>query len=309
MIEQLDDYLKAKQYRLINSIIMYQDGQIAAERYYNGYTIESKNVIRSISKSILSIATGICLDQGLIQSLDESICTYLKEFNQGIHPYHRAITIKNLLTMTSGIYWVGGVHYHCPQLSVLRRSPNWLEHIAETDVAFVPGTHFNYSEFDVILLTALLEKAVGRDVFSFIQENIYQPLHIKSGPWWRSKCGIAYSCAEAGEGNGGKDEKPSNLTARDMLRLGELFLQKGIYEDRRIVSAEFVKEAITPSKCNRDYGYLWWLYKGGYGCRGFGGQNITVFPNDKQIFVIQATPTSRGKEYDDVIEYLRKLYG
>ncbi|WIV12696.1 serine hydrolase [Proteiniborus sp. MB09-C3] len=303
---KLDEYIKTKQYRLVNSVLMWKNGRIILERYYNGFTKESRNVIRSVVKSIISIATGICIDKGFIKSLDEPVCRYLGDFNQGIHPYHRAITIRNLLTMTSGIYWVGGVHYHCPQLAVLRKSPSWVEHIAETDMIHVPGTNFNYSEFDIILLTAVLEKAVGGDIFSFINDNLYIPLHINSGPWWRSKCGIAYSCAEAGEGNGGLNESPSNLTAREMLSLGQVFLQEGVFEDKQIVSGKYVKEAILPSKYNSAYGYLWWLGKDFYGCRGFGGQNITVVPDKNQIFVIQATPTARGKEYDDIIELLRE---
>lgn len=303
--QQLDEYIKIKQYRLVNSVLVWEAGRITLERYYNGYTKESRNVIRSVVKGILSIAAGICLDKGFIKSLDEPVCKFLDDFNQGIHPYHRGITIRNLLTMTSGIYWVGGVHYHCPQLTVLRKSQNWVEHIAETDMVNVPGTSFNYSEFDVILLTAVLEKAIGGDIFSFINENLYKPLHIKSGPWWKSSCGVAYSCAEAGEGNGGEKERPSNLTAREMLNLGQLFLQEGIFEDNQILSKEYVKEAISPSK-NPSYGYLWWLGKDFYWCRGYGGQNITVVPKDKKIFVIQATPTSRGKEYDDIIELIRK---
>lgn len=303
-IRELDEYIKAKQYRLINSVFVWQDGNIVLERYYNGFNKESRNVIRSVVKSILSICTGICLDKGLIKSLDEPIYKYLDVFSEGIHPYHRAINIKHLLTMTSGIYWVGGVHYHCPQLSVLRRSRNWIEHIAETDVVNVPGTKFNYSEFDVILLTAVLEKAIGGDVFDFVNENLYKPLNINSGRWWKSKCGVYYSCAEAGEGNGGENEKISNLTANEMARIGQLFLQKGRYNGKQIVSEKYVNEAITASKCNSNYGYLWWLEKGFYKARGYGGQNITVIPNNNMVIVIQATPTARGKEYDDVVNFI-----
>ncbi len=301
---ELDEYIKEKQYRQINSVLVWQDGKKIIEKYYNGFTKKSRNVIRSVVKSILSIGAGICLDKGLIKSLNDPIFRYLDEFNQGIHPYHKAITIKNLLTMTSGIYFVGGVHYHCPQLTVLRRSPNWIEHIAETDVSSVPGTKFNYSEFDVILLTAVLESAVGSDIFDFINENLYKPLNIKSGRWWKSKCNIAYSCAEAGEGNGGVNESPSNLTANEMLSIGQLFLQDGTYNGRQIVSKEYIAEATSPSKHNPSYGYLWWLGQGFYGCRGYGGQNITVALDKNEIYVIQATPTARGKEYDDIIERL-----
>lgn len=303
-VRELEEYIKVKQYRLINSVLVWQDGNIILERYYNGFNKDGRNVIRSVVKSILSICTGICLDKGLIKSLDEPIYKYLDVFSEGIHPYHRAITIKHLLTMTSGIYWVGGVHYHCPQLSVLRRSRNWIEHIAETDVVNVPGTKFNYSEFDVILLTAVLEKAIGGDVFDFVNENLYKPLNINSGRWWKSKFGVYYSCAEAGEGNGGDNESPSNLTANEMARIGQLFLQKGSYNGKQIVSEKYVIEAITPSKHNSNYGYLWWLREGFYAARGYGGQNITVIPKKNKVIVIQATPTARGKEYDDVVNFI-----
>lgn len=300
-VRELDEYIKANQYRLINSVLVWQDGNIILERYYNGFNKDSRNVIRSVVKSIISICTGICLDKGIIKSLDEPIYKYLDEFSEGMHPYHRAINIKHLLTMTSGIYWIGGVHYHCPQLSVLRRSRNWIEHIAETDVANRPGSKFNYSEFDVILLTAVLEKAIGGDIFDFINENLYKPLNINSGRWWKSKCGVYYSCAEAGIGNGGENEKTSNLTANEMLRFGQLILQKGMYNGKQIVSEKYVNEAITPSNNNSSYGYLWWLGEGFYNARGYGGQNITVIPKKNKIIVIQATPTARGKEYDDVV--------
>lgn len=304
-VRELDEYIKDKQYRQINSVLVWQDSSIVLEKYYNGYNKDSRNVIRSISKSILSICTGICLDKGLIKSLDEPIYKYLEVFSEGIHPYHRAITIKHLLTMTSGIYWIGGVHYHCPQLSILRRSSNWVEHIAEIDVVNVPGDKFNYSEFDIILLTAVLEKAINGDVFDFINKNLYKPLNISSGRWYKSKCGVYYSCAEAGEGNGGENERKSNLTANEMLRLGQLFLKNGMYNGKQIVSEKYIIEAITESKQNSNYGYLWWIREEYYAARGFGGQKITVIPKKNMIIIIQATPTSRGKEYDDVLDLIK----
>lgn len=169
--DEIDDYIEVRRYRQVNSVLVWQDDEILAERYYNGFNWESRNVMRSVVKSILSIATGICLDKGLIKSLDDPIYKYLEEFAQGLHPYHKAITIRHLLSMSSGIYWVGGVHYHCPQLSLLRRSSDWIEFIAETDITSVPGTKYNYSEFDVILLTAVLQEATQESVFDFINKK------------------------------------------------------------------------------------------------------------------------------------------
>ncbi len=91
-----------------------------------------------------------------------------------------------------------------------------------------------------------------------------------------------------------------------MVSLGLAFLQDGVYEDKQIISSKYVNEAISPSKCNPNYGYLGWIDKDFYGCRGYGGQNITVVLKEKEIFVIQATPTARGKEYENIIQFLRK---
>ena len=127
---------------------------------------------------------------------------------------------------------------------------------------------------------------------------MYKPLSIKSSRWYRSNCGVYYSVAQGDEG---KNESLANLTAHDMLKIGQLFLQEGVFEENRILSKEYITQAVSPSKCNSGYGFLWWIGEGWYGCRGFGGQNITVVPEKNAVLVMQATPTSRGMGYDDVI--------
>ena len=305
--QRVGEYIREKHYRQVNSVLIQQDNKILVESYYNGFNEKSRNVIRSVAKSILAIAAGICLDKKLIESLEEPIYHYLPAFAQGLDPFHRAITIQHLLTMTSGIYWVGGVHYHCPQLTGLHHSKDWIEHIADTAVTSVPGTKYNYKEWDVMLLTAVLQKAIAGDFFDFLNTFLFEPLQIQSGRWWKSKCGVYYSVAYGGAGNGGLEEQPSNLTAREMLHIGELFLNKGIYGGKQIVSEDYIQQAISPSRCQPSYGYLWWLRKDGYGCKGFGGQNITVLPKKKIVAVIQATPTARGMEYEDVLDYVLTL--
>ncbi|MGF7141643.1 CubicO group peptidase (beta-lactamase class C family) [Anaerotaenia torta] len=293
----IDDYIRGKHYRQINSLLLWQDGEILARRYYNGFTESSRNVIKSVAKSIMSICAGIALDQGLIQGLDEPICRYLPQFNQGRDPLHRAITLRHLLTMSSGIYFNGGVHYHCPMLTQMRRSDDWISHISDCAVTDLPGTKYNYKEWDVLLLAGLLNRACG-DMYDFLDQNLYQPLGIESKRWYQSPCGVYYSVAEGDEGT---QESLANLTAADMQKIGQLFLEKGHYNGKPIVSEEYIAQAVAPSKCNPGYGFLWWLGEGWYGCRGFGGQNITVFPEKNTIFVMQATPTSRGMGYDDVL--------
>lgn len=292
--EEINRMIQEKRYRLVNSVILCQGDEILAENYYNGFTSESRHVIRSIMKSILSAVTGIALEKGKIESLDVPISEYLAEFREGRDMLHRMITIRHLLTMTSGIYWNGGVHYHCPMMEQLRRSKNWVSYIADCAVTDVPGTKWNYKEFDVILLSAVLQKNCG-DLYDFIDRELYQPLGIQSGRWYQSPDGVYYSVAD-----GEENETPSNLTARELLSLGQLYRNQGVFDGKRILSEKFVKETTTPF-IEKSYGYLWWCGEDGFSAFGFGGQRIMVFPQKNVVAVVQATPTPQGKAYDDMV--------
>lgn len=297
-LASLDDYLRVKRYRLVNSVLVVKNDRIVYERYFNTFTEESKNPMKSIWKSILSILTGICLDKGWIQSLDEPIANYLPEFLQGIHPYHHFITIRHLLTMSSGIYWNGGVHYHCPMVTQMMRSRDWIAHLADIAVSDYPGTRHLYKEWDVLLLSAVIGKAYGKPSYDLCEKYLFDPLSISSGRWPESPCGVSYTVM--------KGEEQSDLTARDLAKLGFVVLNNGVAGDHRIVSDSFLKEMVTPGTANEAYGYLWWMFKDGYGCKGFGGQEINVMPYANMITVIQATPTSSNKAYGDIHEEILK---
>ncbi len=306
--EQIDRYIVEKRYRLINSVILWQGdpmaqtmsgadsvgGEVLAENYYNGCTVESRGVMRSVMKSVLSAAVGIACRQGKLTDLDTKVATYLEPFREGRDPLHRVITVRHLLTMTSGIYWNGGVHYHCPMMEQLRRSKDWVSYVADCAVTDIPGTKWNYKEFDMILLAAVLEKACG-DLFDFIERELYEPLGIRSGRWFRSPDGVYYSVAD-NEAN----EAPSNLTARELLAIGRLSGPGGVSTGRRILSEDYIRESTRPYR-EPNYGYLWWCGPDWYSAMGFGGQRITVFPEKGVVAVVQATPTPSGKAYDDMV--------
>ncbi|MBD5531603.1 MAG: serine hydrolase [Lachnospiraceae bacterium] len=303
MDREIDDFIKRKRYRQVNSVLVYRDGEILAESYYNGFTKESRNVIKSVAKSVMSICAGIALDKGLLASLDEPICRYISQFDEGRDPLHSAITVRHLLTMTSGIYWNGGVHYHCPMMTQMRKSGDWISHIADCVVSDMPGTKYCYKEWDVILLAKVLDAVCG-DFYDFLKENLYDPLEISSERWYRTPCGVYYSVAEGDEES---EERRSSLTAQEMLRLGKLFLDGGVCNGKRVVSEAYIRQAVAASECNEGYGYLWWRSDDRYGCRGFGGQSITVVPEKRAVVVTQATPTARGMAYFDLVEYCLQL--
>ena len=295
---KVNEIKKRNGYRLLNSVVVYQNNELVFETYYNNYTENSRNNIKSIWKSILSVCAGICLDKGFINSLDEPICHYLDEFNQNIHPFHKLITIKHLLTMSSGIYWVGGVHYHCPTMEQLYRSRNWLEHMADTAMSDLPGTKFNYKELDVILLSAVIEKASGMTSFEFCNKYLYEPLGIKSGVWARP-CNVDYNIGRTEE-----EQNKSNLSAKELAKIGLLFLNN----TGEIVSKDYVRESVAKSSVNSGYGYLWWLFGDFYGGRGFGGQELNICSDKNLVYVIQATASNRSKSYTEVSDFIRESF-
>jgi CubicO group peptidase (beta-lactamase class C family) len=242
----------------------------------------------------LSLTLGICVDRGIVNGVGDPIARYIPQFAQGVHRYHEDISIRDLLTMSSGIYWNGGVHYHCPMLEQMRRSKDWAAHIADVAAIDFPGASFVYKEWDVILLSALIGKASGGSAWDVCNAFLYEPLGIAGDRWTRSGCGADYPSY------GG--DATSDLSARDMAKIGLLILGGGAWEGRRIVSEGYVKAAVTPSEASKNYGYLIWLSDRGYHARGFGGQEVNVYPERNIVAAVQATVTPSSKSYGDICE-------
>ncbi|MDD4124362.1 MAG: serine hydrolase [Eubacteriales bacterium] len=299
----LDEYIKQKHYRLLNNVLIYKNGEIVVERYYNKFTEKSRNNIKSIWKSILSVCAGIAVDKGYIKSVDEPIATYLPLFDGRNNPYHPLITVKHLLTMSSGIYWNGGVHYHCPMIEQFQRTKDRLSYLADIKTDSLPGTKSVYKEWDVILLSAVLSAATGMNTFDFCDMFLYKPLGIESGRWFTYPDGVCYNI-----GTNAQQQAQSDLCARDLAKIGMLFQNSGYWNGERIISDEYIKAALTPIDIThgstlkkQSYGYLWWIYPDGYGCSGFGGQQITVIPERNTIYVLQATALSSHRDYSDAV--------
>lgn len=303
---KLDDFIAQRHYRLVNSVFLWRDGEVLAERYYNKYTEESRNHIKSVWKSILAVCAGICMDKGYIKGMEQPLSDFLPEFDGSREPYHKMLKLRHIFTMTSGIYWNGGIHYHCPMLMQCARSGNMVDYISDIHMENIPGNVYVYKEWDAILASAVLGKATGMNAYDFCQKYLYGPLAIKSGRWFTAPDGISYTIP----GNnfkgvdGEAEETESDLSVRDMAKIGMLFLNRGMYDGKQIVSEEFVQQAVTPLDCNAGYGMFWWLGSGWYGCRGFGGQEVTVVPDKNIVFAMQAKATPSGKHYDDVLPFL-----
>jgi len=298
-LNRIENYIYEMRYKNIDNILITKNGQEVYWKNFNQEFCEKKHRIASVIKSIISLGTGIAVDRSYLR-LNDCICEYLGDsFDHMTEKAHRKITIRDLLTLSSGIYWQFGIHASQPLWSTVETEEDWSRAILELPSAYTPGTKFYYKDTDVYLLTQVLQKATGQSVEKFIYENLYQPLGI--------------SCDVVDNDFGIRNNNMSNigmLTAQEMAKIGNLCLSWGEYQGQRIISEAYLREATAKQIDTnefvkyfgmQEYGFLWWIHEDAYFARGFGGNEIAVFPKYGLVVVIQATAKKVSKEYLDVI--------
>jgi len=284
-LNNLDDYIRGKRYRLVNSVLVYQNDEIIFERYYNKYDENSYHKLWCIGKSIAGLTLGICLDKELIKNIDEPIYKYIPQFDGSKQPYHKLITIRHLLNSATGIYYTNGTNHHHPMAVQMRgmSKDEQLNHIADVKMAALPGIKFNYGMWEVFLLSEVILRACGMNERDITAEYLFKPLEIK------------YTKDKDGD---------YHISARDLAKIGLLMLHGGVWNGQQIVSKEYVKAAVSPSdaKNGNEYGYLWWLDDKAYKAVGYGGNMMYVRPVENAVMVILATGTPGFKVYYDIYD-------
>jgi CubicO group peptidase (beta-lactamase class C family) len=168
-------------------------------------------------------------------------------------------------------------------------------------VKYAPGTHFRYDEIGANLLSVVLSRAVKQNAERLAQENLFNPLHIDNYDWLSDAEGHLFG------------ESHLKLTARDMAKIGALFLQHGRRGDKQIVSEAFVAESTTKQTdggppVDAGYGYLWWIDStktnlAAFFAAGYGGQAIYVVPKLNVAIAVKADKIPGGSQnfINDVI--------
>ncbi|MED5385337.1 MAG: serine hydrolase [Pseudomonadota bacterium] len=232
----------------LHSLLISHRGELVFEEYYNGADPRRPANMKSASKSVISALIGIAIDEGHIKSVEDPITKYFPEyiFNQ-TDPDKQLITIENLLTMQSGLETTSNRNYGKWVLS-----ENWVEFVLNQPLVAKPGTRMLYSTGSTHLLSAILTRASGINTKEFAQKHLASQLGYSMSYWSRDPQGIYF---------GGNDME---MTPRQMLAFGELYLNKGVHEGRQIIPTNWVKESyrphvLSPRGQGRYYGYGWWL--------------------------------------------------
>jgi CubicO group peptidase (beta-lactamase class C family) len=271
----------------IHGILIMKDGQLVLEEYFYGYDKTRTHRIQSVTKSFTSALIGIALDKGLIKDVNSNVFEYFQDHGNSPWVSNRYnITIKHLLSMTAGLDWRPLTSNSTPDLIEMYKSKNCLEYMLNKKQREQPGAHFFYNDGLSILLGIVLNRASGKAVNDFAEENLFKPLDIRKYNWDLQVDGTTQT-------GGGLKMRP-----RDMLKFGLLFLNKGQWKDRQILSEKWIAESTsrqTPIG-EEPYGYQWWINKfvinhrvlESYSARGHGEQFIFIVPELNMIAVFTA---------------------
>ncbi len=268
-------FAKASKLKSLRSFIVSRNGKILKEAYFASYDGDSLDDVRSVTKSVVGILIGIALDKQIIKSVNQPINDYLGAFLTGDPKKTANITIQHLLTMTGGFKWSEDI----AEFSGWRRSNDPVAYVLRRPLSSKPGKTFNYNSGASHLLSAIISEASGKTTLEFAQQHLFEPLGIEHVDW--QKLPRYY--------NGGAGLR---LHPRDMLKIGQIVVDDGWYNGKRIVSASWLNKTVSFQKKVRSstgYGYLWWTESKvpdrNAAAIGFGGQFIIVLPDMELVMV------------------------
>jgi len=277
-----------------HSVLLSKAGDLVFERYFHGFERQVMHDMRSASKSLSSTLVGIAIDRRMIDSADALVLSFFPEYHQenDRDPRKARIRIQHLLTMSSGldandsdpdsVAAEGNYQYQSAQ-------PDWIRLALAAPMIAEPGAHHIYGSANPMILGGILDKVVGDRVEWFAERALFAPLGIDSYRIFMDPTGRPYM-------GGGMYLRP-----RDMLKIGQLYLDRGRWRGRQIVSEDWVEASfreygrLEPLDRNGNaYGYLWWheTYDANgravhsIEARGNGGQYIFVIPELAAVAVV-----------------------
>ena len=271
----------------IDNITIIRNGYLVTDAYLFPFQKNTKHVIHSNTKSITSALVGIALDKGYIKSVNRPVLEFFPEKTiANLNEQKRSIALEHLLTMTSGLDTKDSYLYKWVGMGEMMRSEDWAQYVLDLPMAQAPGKHFEYSNGVSYLLSAIIQKATKMSALEFARKHLFRPLGITDVKWRTSPQGV-----NTGYGD-------MMLTPHDMAKIGLLYLNKGRWEDRQIVSTAWV-EASTQKHISATifdgYGYQWWVDSAQYYMAvGYLGQFIFVVPEKNMVVVF----TSNLENYD-----------
>ncbi len=268
-----------------HSVLIAKEGKLVFEAYFDGHNLDISHDQRSASKSISSAMIGIAIEDGILADVDQKLYDCIpKEFQYTKDALKSKINFEDLLTMSSGLDVDGAASENNYQ-----SSDNWLKTTLEAKMIHEPGTHANYGSANPFLLGVSLDQELQSPLELYMEQKLFAPLGITN---YIIQTENTATTPYFGGG--------MYLTPRDMLKFGQLYLDKGKWKGKQIISENWVIASfkkyrrLQDAKDKNEYGYLWWHKTYTVGekkvssieARGAGGQYICVIPELESVVVI-----------------------
>jgi CubicO group peptidase (beta-lactamase class C family) len=297
LINAMQDSITDGSYHNVHSVLILCNNKLVYEKYWPGHdenrrtnftgqTVHNRDSlhgIRSITKSITSAAVMIALDKGKIKNLDQRLFDFFPEFSKYATGKKKEITIRHLLTMTSGLNWHESYNDSLKQHDLSYA----LDFILRQPLVQEPGSKFSYNSGSSQLVAQIVEKATGMDIEKFTVKHLFEPLGINNFDWAKEKNGLISAWAGL------------RMRSRDMMKFGMLYLNNGKWNDKQIISGNLVEESMRThiySEKPYGYGYQFWTLVDSVQnhlvktieASGNGGQKIEINRSKNLLLVITA---------------------
>lgn len=284
-----------------HSFMLLRHGSVIAEGWWKPYAPQLKHTMYSVSKSFAATAIGFAVTDKKI-SLDDKVISFFKDkLPDTVSTHLAALTIKDLITMSAG-------QSPDPTGAILRGEADWVKHFLKVPIVDTPGSKFLYNSAATFMLSAIIQKVTGEKLVDYLNTRLFRPLGIFDIDWELNPEGI-------NAGGWGL-----RLKTEDMAKFGQLFLQKGKWQGKQLLSESWVEEASSfkiknapdtaialKAKSDWAQGYcyqMWRCRNNAYRADGAFGQYIIVMPDQDAVLAITSETSDMQNIQDLVWQYL-----
>lgn len=285
----------------LHSFMFLRHGKVIAEGWWAPYQSDLKHTLYSTSKSFTSTAVGFAVSEKLLSVQDKVVTFFPEELPDSVSPFLADLSVRDLLMMSAG-------QDPDPTGLVVRQDSNWVRAFLALPLVHDPGTVFLYNSLATYMLSAIVQQVTGEKVIDYLTPRLFEPLDIR---------GIDWEVDPRNINTGGWGLR---VKTEDMAKFGQLYLQKGYWNDKQILPAEWIEEATTfkidnapgapqtvrdSSEWAQGYCYQFWRCRhNAYRADGAYGQYIIVMPEQDAVIAIQAETADMQGEIDLVWQYL-----
>ena len=283
----------------VHSLMLLRHGHVVAEGWWDPYGPSDPHMLYSLSKSFTSTAAGLAAAEGLL-SLDDTVLSFFPdEAPAEIGPNLAAMRLRHLLSMSTG--------HDKDTTGGMRENDDWAKAFLAQPVEHTPGTHFVYNSGATYMVSAIVQKKTGQTILDYLGPRLFGPLGIQDPTWESSPQGVSV-------GGWGL-----NITTEDIARFGLLYLQKGVWQGNRLLSAAWVAEATSKQVENGNdpnsdwgvgYGFQFWRCRhNAYRGDGAFGQLCVVLPEQDAVVAITAGTSDLGGVLNLIWDHLLPAMG